>query len=72
MPYKLQLTLEVLKLHRVISVSGIQYSRTYDYMGDHQHIHVVGGDNLNSLVNIRTCVAAEFCQRKLETLWDRK
>jgi len=26
-PYKLQLTLEVLKLHRVISVSGIQGSR---------------------------------------------
>lgn len=32
-PYKLELTLEVLKLHRVISVSGIQYSRT-DYTGE--------------------------------------
>lgn len=69
-PYKLELTLEVLKLHRVISVSGIQYSRI-DYMGG-SYVHAVCRcDNLISLIYARThamCISpVEFCQRKSYT-----
>ncbi|KYM89585.1 hypothetical protein ALC53_01897 [Atta colombica] len=58
-----------IKVTSVISVSGIQYRRICDYMGDHQRIHR-RDDNLYLL--IYTHVATEFCQLCTETLWDGK
>ncbi|KYM94468.1 hypothetical protein ALC62_14911 [Cyphomyrmex costatus] len=46
---------------KVTSVSGIQYSRICDYMGDHRRVHAVRG----SLIYTR--VATEFCQLCTET-----
>lgn len=66
-PYKLELTLEVLKLYRVISVSGIQYSRIRLCRGSHAHAAQGWQFKLAKYMHAQCVNSVECYQIKLHT-----